>query len=104
VQNCWVTGSKCTGIGSWGHKHVTIQNNLIEHDGTSTRYDHGIYATGKGLVVTGNIVRHNSACGIDMTTQGPAQSTLSGNLIYDNLINLFLEGTWAASRSRTIRS
>jgi len=87
-----VTGSKHSGIGSWGHSRITIRNNLIEHSGASTKYDHGIYVTGRGLVVTGNVVRHNSACGITVTTQGLARSTVSGNLIYDNLINLFLEG------------
>jgi hypothetical protein len=92
AENCWVTGSALSGIGSWGHSHITLLDNLVENDGTSTRFDHGIYLSGNWLVVTGNIVRHNSGCGITTTSYILAPSTISGNLVYDNLANLLFEG------------
>jgi parallel beta-helix repeat protein len=92
AENCWVTGSTNTGIGSWGHSYITIQNNLIENNGTSTQFDHGIYLIGNWLDVTGNIVRHNAACGITTTTYALAPSIISGNLVYGNLMNFEFEG------------
>jgi hypothetical protein len=92
AQNCWVTGSESDGIGSWGHSHVTVQNNLVEYNGTSTQFSHGIYMKGSWLVVTGNIVRHSSACGISLTGLPSAPSIDSGNLVYGNLQNLEYDG------------
>ncbi len=81
VENCWVTGSKLSGIGEFGHKGTIIRNNLIENNGTSTQLDHGIYASGRGLVVSGNVVRHNSAYGMQLYPHF-RNSTVSGNLVY----------------------
>ena len=81
AENCWVTGSKYTGIGSWGHNYTIVQNNLVEYNGTSTQLDHGIYMSGYGLVVSGNIVRHNSGLGIDLA-YNVQNCTISGNLLY----------------------
>ncbi len=79
--NCWVTGSKLSGIGAFGYHNVTIQNNLIENNGTSTQLDHGIYAYGCGLVITGNIVRNNAAYGMQLWPN-LQNSTVSGNIVY----------------------
>ena len=79
--NCWVTGSKGSGISAYHRNNITIQNNLIESNGSSARYTHGIYAGGSGLIVSGNVVRHNSGVGIQMS-RNPRNSTISGNLVY----------------------
>jgi parallel beta-helix repeat protein len=81
--NCWVSGSRCTGISAYNRNNVTIQNNLIENNGTSTRFTHGIYAGGAALTVNGNVVRHNSGVGIQMSSN-PQNCTVSGNLVYSH--------------------
>ena len=81
AENCWVTGSKSDGVAAFNVNHTTIQNNLLENNGTSSSYDHGIYAGGTGLIVTGNVVRHNSGVGIQLSPN-PVNCTVSGNLIY----------------------
>jgi hypothetical protein len=81
AENCWVTGGKHTGIGVFGHDGTVVRNNLVEHNGSDPRLDHGIYAGGTGLVVSGNVVRYNSGSGIQMSND-PVNCTISGNLVY----------------------
>lgn len=81
AQNCWVTRSKCGGLGAYNVSNAVIRNNLFEYNGTDTGRDHGIYAGGTGLVVIGNVVRHNAAFGIHLYTY-IKNSTISGNLVY----------------------
>lgn len=81
VQNCWVTGGKGEGIAAVAVSNDTIRNNLVEHNGTSTQSDDGIYASGSGLVISGNIVRHNAAFGVQLSPSAQS-STVTGNLVY----------------------
>ncbi len=83
LENCWVTGSTLTGVLSSGN-NTSILNNLIEDNGTSTQLDHGLYASGSGLTVSGNIIRHNAGYGMQLYPN-IQNSTISGNLVYGQL-------------------
>ena len=81
VRNCWVHNNKAMGIASHGKKGTVIENNLIEFNGSHVQFDHGIYASGEGLVVRNNIVRHNSSYGIHLYPR-IKNSTLANNLVH----------------------
>lgn len=102
--NCWVSHSKMSGITGWNHSNLVVQGNLIEYNGTDTLHDHGIYISGFGLTVTGNIVRHNASCGIGIGS--PFQNAVvSGNLSYGQPANISFntcgQGGWTPSMSIT---
>lgn len=84
AKNCWVTGSKGSGIFAgaidYTMLNTIIQNNLIENNGTSWG-THGIYADGYGLIVSGNVIRHSSGYGIQLYPS-VQNSTVTGNLVY----------------------
>ncbi len=90
ISNCWITGCKNSGIGGYAVDHLSILDNLVEDNGTSTRYDHGIYVTGSQIDIEGNIVRNNTCCGMNL---GPylQDSTVSNNLVYGNLADLWIQ-------------
>ena len=80
IRNCWIHNCVSMGIGAHHCKSLTIEDNLIEFNGCHIQFDHGIYAGGDGLIIHGNIVRHNAAFGIHLY---PAASN---SRIYQNLI------------------
>jgi pectate disaccharide-lyase len=80
IRNCWIHNNTSMGIGAHHAKDLTIEDNLIEFNGCHIQFDHGIYAGGDGLVIHGNIVRHNAAFGIHLY---PA---VTNSRIYQNLI------------------
>ncbi len=69
------------GISSHDHRNVTIEANLIEFNGCNIQFHHGVYASGEGLTVRRNVVRHNSGYGLHLY---PAieSSVVSGNVVY----------------------
>lgn len=66
VRNCWVHNNKAMGIAMHNHTGGVIENNLIEFNGGHVQFDHGIYASGDGLLVSGNVIRHNASYGLHL--------------------------------------
>jgi len=66
VRNCWVHNNKAMGIAMHNRTGGIIENNLIEFNGSHIQFDHGVYADGDGLTVSGNIVRHNASYGLHL--------------------------------------
>jgi parallel beta-helix repeat protein len=85
VRNAWVHNNCQMGISSHGSAHalvgLTLEDNLIEFNGEHIQEHHGIYADGSRLTIRGNLVRHNSAYGIQLY---PAldNSIVENNLVY----------------------
>ena len=66
VRNCWVHSNKAMGIAMHNRTGGVIENNLIEFNGGHVQFDHGIYASGEGLLVSGNVIRHNASYGLHL--------------------------------------
>lgn len=66
VRNCWVHSNKAMGIAMHNRTGGVIENNLIEFNGGHIQFDHGIYASGDGLLVSGNLIRHNASYGLHL--------------------------------------
>ncbi len=62
-------------------KGGTIENNLIEFNGGHIQFDHGVYADGEGLTVSGNVVRHNASFGLHLYPS-IKNSRIVNNLVY----------------------
>jgi len=54
------------GIAMHNQTGGVIENNLIEFNGGHVQFDHGVYADGDGLIVRGNVVRHNASFGLHL--------------------------------------
>ena len=81
VRNCWVHNNKAMGIAMHNQKGGVIENNLIEFNGDHIQFDHGVYADGDGLTVSGNIVRHNASYGLHLYPS-IKNSRVVNNLVY----------------------
>ncbi len=81
VRNCWVHSNKAMGIAMHNRTGGVIENNLIEFNGGHVQFDHGIYASGEGLLVRGNVIRHNASYGLHLY---PAikDARVVNNLVY----------------------
>lgn len=81
VRNCWVHNNQAMGIAMHNRRGGVIENNLIEFNGSHIQFDHGVYASGEGLVVRANVVRHNASFGLHLY---PAikQATVENNIVY----------------------
>jgi parallel beta-helix repeat protein len=66
VRNCWVHSNRAMGIAIHNRTGGVIENNLIEFNGGHVQFDHGIYASGEGLLVSGNVIRHNASYGLHL--------------------------------------
>ncbi|MBI2929916.1 MAG: right-handed parallel beta-helix repeat-containing protein [Verrucomicrobia bacterium] len=66
VRNCWVHNNQAMGVAMHNKRGGVIENNLIEFNGSHVQYDHGVYADGEGLVICGNVVRHNASYGLHL--------------------------------------
>ena len=66
VRNCWVHNNESIGIAMHNLKGGAIEDNLIEFNGDHVQFDHGVYADGDGLTISGNIVRHNACYGLHL--------------------------------------
>lgn len=81
VHDCGGQGIAMHGTGPRHWDHGVIEHNLMERNGTRIPFDHGIYADGEGLLVRGNIARHNKALGIQLAPL-LSGSVVAGNLTY----------------------
>ena len=81
VRNCWVHNNKAMGIAMHNQKGGVIENNLIEFNGGHIQFDHGVYADGDELTVSGNIVRHNASYGLHLYPS-IKNSRIVNNLVY----------------------
>jgi len=81
VRNCWVHNNKAMGIAMHNRKGGVIENNLIEFNGDHIQFDHGVYADGNELTVSGNIVRHNASYGLHLYPS-IKNSRIVNNLVY----------------------
>jgi len=84
VRNCWVHHNQAMGIGMHDKTGGAIENNLIEFNGGHIQFDHGVYASGDGLIIRGNVVRHNASYGLHLY---PAikNSLIVNNLVYNQV-------------------
>ena len=84
VVNCWVSHAARNGIASHNElsePRVEITSNLVEFCGSHIQFDHGIYANGTGLRVSGNVVRHCSGFGLHLYPV-VKRSRVHHNLVY----------------------
>jgi parallel beta-helix repeat protein len=80
VRNCWVHNNVAVGIGMHKADAGLIERNLIEFNGCHPQFHHGIYASGKNILIRSNIVRHNAGFGMHCYPD-MAQSRIESNLI-----------------------
>lgn len=81
VRNCWAHNNSATGITMQNRKGGVIENNLVEYNGSHPQHHHGIHASGDGLTLRGNIVRHNAAYGLHLHPE-IKRSVIANNLVY----------------------
>jgi len=81
VRNCWVHNNASMGIAMHNRKGGVIENNLVEYNGTHIQFHHGVYASGDGLTLRGNIVRHNAAYGLHLYPE-IKNARIENNLVY----------------------
>ena len=81
VRNCWVHNNKAMGVAMHNKKGGVIESNLIEFNGNHAQFDHGVYASGDGLTIRGNIIRHNASYGLHLYSS-IKNSIIANNLVY----------------------
>jgi parallel beta-helix repeat protein len=79
VRNCWVHNSASQGILGG----TIIENNLVEFNGQNIQFMHGVYTSGDGLVIRGNIVRYNACFGLHLYSK-LSNSLVANNVCYGN--------------------
>src|SRR5262249_9250045 len=94
VRNCWVVDTGKTQGGSYQSQsgietigptaNCILEYNLVERNGRSAKYDHGIYIGGTNHVIRGNVIRNNVAFGIQFYAHSSWDVT--GCKAYNNLI------------------
>ena len=88
VRNCWIVGNNKDGISASGpnSSNNIIEYNLIEdNDKFNDSLHHGMYISGSGNIVRGNVVRNNHAgFGIQLYTEDVGHYE-TNNLVYNNL-------------------
>jgi parallel beta-helix repeat protein len=83
VRNSRIHNNSLQGIEAHHRNNIVIENNLIEYNGKSPQFDHGIYANGSKLVIRNNIVRFNSCIGIQLSSY-VSDSIIENNLVHAN--------------------
>jgi len=87
VRNCWIHHSAHQGLSAHNTRGTVVEYNLIEHNGTDTRLDHGIYLSGTNDIVRGNVIRWNKTYGCQIYYDPPSSSAdceFYNNLVYGN--------------------
>lgn len=84
VRNCWVHNNQAMGIAMHNKTGGVIENNLIEFNGSHIQFDHGAYASGDGLIIRGNVVRHNASYGLHLYS-AIRNSLIANNLVYNQV-------------------
>jgi hypothetical protein len=95
IRNCWIhdaginsrpnnTADVNSGVHSLEVNGTTVEYCLLENNGSSGGYDHGIYISGSNLTVRGNVMRGNWGFGLCLyNTFG---DIVGNTKVYDNLI------------------
>lgn len=81
VRNCWVHNNVSMGIASHGRSGNVFRDNLVEYNGSHVQFHHGMYISGDGHRIVGNIVRHNAGWGLHLYQE------ISNSLIANNLVH-----------------
>jgi parallel beta-helix repeat protein len=81
VRNCYVHNNQFGGIASYKKTGTTIENNVVEYNGVSPQFHHGIYVDGDRLTVQANVVRHNASHGLHL------YSSLKNSVVVNNLVH-----------------
>jgi len=84
VRDCWVHNNKAMGIAMHNRAGGIIENNLIEFNGGHVQFDHGVYADGDGLAVSGNVIRHNASFGLHLYPS-IKNARIVNNLVYGQM-------------------
>ncbi len=87
VRNCWIHHAAHQGLAAHNTRETVVEYNLIEHNGTDNRLDHGIYLNGTNDIVRGNVVRWNKTYGCQIYYDPPYSSAncqFYNNLVYGN--------------------
>ena len=98
LDGCKVSGAKVMSGGGGGIYaadciNLTVVNCSIDHCGTSTTFDHGIYIhTSSDSHIYGNITVFNAATGI--TSNGCINTIFEQNLSTDNSIGFQMSGNY----------
>lgn len=96
VRNCWVHHSGQShgvnvgsGISSDRHPNTLVEQNLLQDNGWSAGFDHGIYLSGTNCIVRNNVCRRNLGFGIQIYSGSGCsdQCQIYGNLCYGNYGN-----------------
>ena len=81
VRNCWVHNNWAMGIS--GTNGETVENCVIEFNGSHPHLHHGAYISGDGLQIRNNIVRRNSGYGLHLYPK-VTNSVVANNVVYAN--------------------
>lgn len=104
IRNCWIHDSGAVAgvnIGSGvvfnrAYYSNIVENCLLENNGYSMGFDHGIYAAGTNCIFRNNVCRGNRGLGISlyMGDGGINGCQIYGNLIYSNAGRVDLGKAW----------
>jgi hypothetical protein len=85
IRNCWIHNNYLQGVEAHKCVALLLERNLIEYNGISPAWHHGVYASGRGHRYHGNVVRWNASDGMHIWGDGGfSDSLISGNLCHDN--------------------
>jgi hypothetical protein len=97
IRNCWIhdaginsrpnnTAQSNAGVHSLKVDGTTVEYCLLENNGSTPGYDHGIYIAGNGLTIRGNVMRGNWGFGLHLYSYlgDPVNANVYDNLIYGN--------------------
>jgi len=82
VRNCYIHNNARQGIASHKQTGQVIECNLVEYNGQSPQFHHGVYVSGAKFLIRANVIRHNSGAGLN-TNGGIVDSIIANNLIHD---------------------
>ena len=95
IRNCWIhdaginsrpnnSAQDNAGVHSLLVNGTTVEYCLLENNGSTPGYDHGVYISGTGLTVRGNVMRGNWGFGLHL--YNPSGGPVINAKVYDNLI------------------
>jgi len=83
VRNCYIHNNARQGIASHKQTGQVIECNLVEYNGQSPQFHHGVYVSGAKFLIRANVIRHNSGAGL-YTEGGIVDSLILNNVIHDH--------------------
>lgn len=86
IRNCWIQNSTNQGVSCFLYKNATVENCLIENNGSVGNNDHGIYMAGSGHVIRNNVIRRNLTWGVQLynSTGDCNNCHVYNNIIHNN--------------------